>query len=256
VVILAQGEKPNHLYFILNGICKVKKKSKKIEILSRLLSEARQKAEKHDTGYKFHYRLRNSINQVNDLSNDNIKQFCSVRQVEDPNETLTHITVSELDRHIVGEEIAQLEHLVAREEAAEAKEAIEIANLLKQPGKQEQVKRMQEKKYCEIDTLYWPRFFGEACVLQPDDGTCLGTVYAETACDLLLIHKSQLQTFYVGENLIARVKDRCVKYPNDQEIMRSLEKNKKWTHYRKEMMDKISKSKWPHRPDDLEPFLV
>ena len=63
-IIIEQGKRNEHLYFIIRGVCGVQKRADKTEILGRLLQEAKNKASIHDQKYSFHHRLRNNIAPV------------------------------------------------------------------------------------------------------------------------------------------------------------------------------------------------
>ena len=82
VKLIEQGNVPDYAYFILSGICKVKKRSDKIEILNRLIADLKLKAQKHDLTYKFHHKLRNIVVHVspNDLPESMKPQNQSHRQ--------------------------------------------------------------------------------------------------------------------------------------------------------------------------------
>jgi CRP-like cAMP-binding protein len=63
-------------------------------------------------------------------------------------------------------------------------------------------------KYAEIKTIRWPMIFGEACILDPENGVSRGSVIADTGCEVLAIHKIQLQTFPIDEHFIDRVRSK------------------------------------------------
>lgn len=63
-IILAQKERPYHVYFVLSGLCKAYKTPNRIEVLERKLIEAKTKAEAYDLKYSYHHKLRNVIPHV------------------------------------------------------------------------------------------------------------------------------------------------------------------------------------------------
>lgn len=164
---------------------------------------------------------------------------------------------------MIGEEVIRLEAQINREKSARVREATEREAAIAAKnslGFASRTALVDEITYsepdCDITSLQWPRFFGEECFLQPDSGSSLGTICAETYTEIFMIHKCQLQTFHIGENLIARVKQRSIKYPSDSELMAKIDKQRYWSNYRSELMEKIPKTRWPSRPDDNEPFYV
>lgn len=112
------------------------------------------------------------------------------------------------------------------------------------------------RKHAEIALLQWPLIFGEACVLEPENGISRGSIEADTTCEVLAIHRMQLQTFPVDDAFLDRVRDKAVVYPGDPDIVVSLYRKQNWDAYRQEVMQGISKHRWPARIDDLEAFVV
>lgn len=112
------------------------------------------------------------------------------------------------------------------------------------------------RKQAEIKLLQWPMIFGESCVLQPEDGVSRGSIVADTTVECIVLHRMQLQTFAVDDNFLDRVRDKAVVYPGDPDIVVDLFRKQNWQQYKSEVMQDISKSRWPKRLDDLEAFVV
>ena len=70
-----------------------------------------------------------------------------------------------------------------------------------------------------------------------------------------MVHKSQLQTFHIGDNLLSRVKLRSVKFPSDSDLIAKIEDQKEWNKYRENIMEDIPKARWPNRPDEVDPMI-
>lgn len=251
-VIIEQGKRSDYLYLIVQGSCQVSKRADKTEILGRLLAEARLKAEKYDSNYCFHHRLRDQLAPVR--KEDMLSRHTGVHATSNlaastnpdaadsssyhaPDHTAggggstnrktihgssiqtgeehvqipphltsaVHITLSEVSRAHVSEEILFLEKKLAHEQAVKAKEEQEfeaaLDAALKGASRGLEAPSMLAND-CDICELYWPRFFGEICILDPDASINLGTVKAGSACEIFMIHKNQLSTFHIAENLM------------------------------------------------------
>ena len=155
------------------------------------------------------------------------------------------MTVSEALRYSLGIEIKQLEKELQRAIETELKQQEEEMST-------DEIAESVTSKLSEISTLQWPQLFGEACMLDPEHGTSRGTVVADTTLEVLSIHKSQLQTFRVRDNLLERMKYRCVVYPEDEELLRLKEQKESWEIQRQALLTQVSKVKEEY----LEPFYV
>ena len=65
-----------------------------------------------------------------------------------------------------------------------------------------------ELKVADIATIQWPKIFGEACLIDPADGCSRGSIVADTACEVFLLHKTQIQTFPVDDSFLSGVKSK------------------------------------------------
>lgn len=281
-IIIEQGKRSEYLYLIVQGVCKVSKRADKTEILGRLLAEARMKASNHDMKYSFHHRLRNNLAVVQredvvskhpgvHLSQTTVESGATHQHTNTPSfgqqstphdhpidavkipenlASATHISLSEIHRAHITEEILFLEKKLAHEQAVKAKEEQEFEAALEAALKGSS-KGMtipsREANDCDICQLYWPRFFGEICILDPVVSSNLGTVKADSACEIFSIHVNQLHTFHIGENLIERIVDRKIKYPDDTELMAKIDKDRLWGKYRQVLMEQIPKTRWPSK---------
>jgi CRP-like cAMP-binding protein len=95
-------------------------------------------------------------------------------------------------------------------------------------------------KYDEIKILQWPMIFGEACVIDPENGVSRGSVLGDTYCEVFAIHKTQLQTFQIDETFLDRVRGKSVVYPADPEMVVNLYREQEWKEYRKEVLKKVA----------------
>lgn len=311
-IILDQGSKPNFLYLILKGICKVYKQPNRTEMLVQKLKIAQEKAERHDLKYVFHHKLRNALTK-NEKTETKSKTHFKTSDSDafkrrpsrgsfavDPNSptrTLNSgnlntincfkdldlglpsaldapkrkLTDSEKARQQLQEEIHKLEGLIQRAKMQDAREMnshrFHSTNSLNSGFNttdtdeyydEKDFSRMPQadKKKAEITTLQWPKFFGEACILDPENGLSRGSIVADTACDVFMIHKTQIQTFAVNDKFLERVKAKATLYPIDPDIAVSLFRQKGWQEYRSEILDAVPKDRWPKKNVGVEPFLI
>lgn len=77
---------------------------------------------------------------------------------------------------------------------------------------------------------------------------------ANIACEVLCIHKSQIQTFAIDKHFVERVKNKAAIYPGDPTLVVSLYKSQEWKRYRKEVVEGINKDRWPIQAENHEPF--
>jgi hypothetical protein len=156
-------------------------------------------------------------------------------------------------RHKLGVEIRNLEGLKFRAMREDEKEkSSEEKRTLNSTLPSAAIE--SDPKQGDIATLQWPMIFGEACILNPTEGLSRGSIIADTACDIFMLHKSQLQTFEVDDDMLERVKIKSVRYPEDPDIVVSLHRQQEWTLYKKEVMDNIPKDRWPTKLVEYEPF--
>ena len=196
-----------------------------------------------------------------------------------------HMTAAEAERRQLAVEIAHYETLIEKATIAEAKEAADherdFSTFSASHGSHthghghghghtasEEVGGLQASavlgkaqglfdtsKLCEIATLQWPMIFGEACVVDPDEGLSRGTIVADTTTDVLVLHKKQIQTFHIDPKFIDKVKQKAVNYPDDTELVMKNRSKAGWKKVREAMMEEIPKGRWPSRETDVEPFV-
>lgn len=286
--ILAQKEKPQFLHVVMKGMCKVLKRPNQSEVLERKLVELRAKASRHDFKYLYHHGLRNELSKgdIRPILNGETIPGGASQQVamdnSDPSLGLTsgpegspgvalsrvgsmssafanfqatvnvlsytHVTSSEELRYQLELEIRFLEAEIARVTSQETK-LFHVEN-------EHPVPLLQDKTYCDIATLQWPMIFGEVCALQPEEGVSRGAIVADTACLILMIHKTQLQTFKVSSAMLDRLKTRAVLYPDDQVLLDRLTQTDDWAIYKENIMKKIPKDRWPKQASEYDAFVV
>ena len=78
---------------------------------------------------------------------------------------------------------------------------------------------------------------------------------ADTTTDVFMLHKKQLQTFYIDPKIVDKVKMKSVSYPNDTELVAKNRSKEGWLKIRESLMADIPKARWPSRVDDTEPFV-
>ena len=238
-VILKQGVKPQQISLIMKGMCKSYKYPNKSTVLETKLFEAKEKAARHDLKYTYHHKQRDQLSKGVLIppakASEKHKRNLAAR---------THVTVSEAIRYSLGIEIKHLE-----KELAKAKEA---ERLQEEESSIDDISQSLSSTLSEIRTLQWPQLFGEACVLDPENGTTRGTIIADTTLEVLNIHKSQLQTFRIRENMLEKLKYRCVVYPEDEELLLQKERKAMWEVQRQDIVGNLSKK----HDEYLEPFYV
>jgi len=97
--------------------------------------------------------------------------------------------------------------------------------------------------------------FGEACIVDPEEGLSRGTLVADTSAEVFVIHKLQLQTFYIDPRFIDKVKQKAVAYPDDTDLVAQTKSKEGWKKVREAMMQEIPKARWPKQLDEAEPFV-
>lgn len=207
-IILKQGEIPTKLFFVMNGICKVQKRPDKAERTRARLLEMTEQTDEHDMKYSFHHKLRGHLTPAP-------PEF---------NKIAAHnfATAAEAHRHKLGLEIEKLEQ----------------SHILRE-------KSNSESDIVDVTTLKWPRVFGEASVAVPEGRSSLGTIVADTFCEVLWVHKAHLQTFKLGEAFQERLRLRAVRYASDHILVEKLQNSREWSDYRSEVLVDVSKTKWP-----------
>lgn len=263
--ILRQGIKPDFLYIVMKGLCKVKKRPHRTEILLQQLNATKKAAEQHDLKYVFHHKLEKgnlgrklnallpsttvSSGTTSSTTTNNHptnlkaaisaakaarflgsrrgkkqkKGFATLEQMKDfPTFVAlgaTQLTDAEIRRQELSAEINRLEVLIRKAHAEDAREQQQrmfhtTVVTVNQKGVKQ---RLDDSKpadlafnlgnqLAEIGTLQWPMIFGESCVLDPQHGVSRGMIVADTACDIFMIHKVQIQTFLVDDIFLERVK--------------------------------------------------
>ena len=207
-IILEQGARPHFLYFVVSGVCKVSKRPNGTDILIRRLKDAKTKAEQFDLKYAYHHRLRNVLSKAPE------------EQVPPKLRGVHHITQPELMREQLRSEISKLEAMLSRK----ANEENSSEGLL------------------EICDLYWPRVFGEACLLDSTTtGVSLGRIHTETNTELFMIHQKQLQTFQIDERTLQNLEKMGIMYPDDESLAKEQEAKREWQMLRKSLVKDITK---------------
>jgi hypothetical protein len=210
-IILEQGERPAFLYFIVSGMCRVFKRPNGTDVLVRRLREAKFKAEQFDLKYAYHHQLRNILSRAPDEA------------VPAKLRAQGHITQSELAREQLRSEITKLESMLAKKAHEDLK---------------------GNSGLLEICDLYWPRLFGEASVLDSSlTGVSLGRIQAEVSCEILMIHKKQIQTFVVGDKMIENLTRRGIMYPQDEDLAREEESKMEWNRLRDDLLVDLRKQR-------------
>jgi CRP-like cAMP-binding protein/tetratricopeptide (TPR) repeat protein len=243
-VVLKQGQVPDNLYLVMKGMLRVLKRQNRTELLERRLEDTQQQCDFHDLKYTFHHNLRHELAADVDNPYDSLKKN-------------THLTMPEVHRHQLGLEVQALQRKLmkvrAEQEVLEAEAAAGGGE--EESGTGGGGGDDLEKDNAEIKVLEYPQLFGETVMTSPGSGTSRGTIVADTACEVFVIHKFQLQTFNMSENIMDRVDLRAVTYPTDDALMKKLEHKERWTQYKDEIMLGIPKGRWPTRADDVAPFV-
>jgi len=257
--ILTQGSKPNYLYIVMKGICKVQKQPNRTEMLVQKLSVARERADTFDSKYIFHSKLRDVLAMANPKeefkSTDGVENatVLDARKNADSIMRQRYVTSSELDRYKLQMEINKLEALI--QNAAQQDEIEDLGGGFGGASCKRahaEAVPVLELKVADIATLQWPRIFGEACITDPEDGKSRGSIIADTAVELFLLHKTQIQTFPVDDSFLQFVKTKAVSYPGDPDVVVALFRQQNWRKYRQGVMEAIPKQRWPSSDKDMK----
>ena len=233
-VILEQATQPSYLYLIMKGMCKAYKKPHRGEIYLRHLNILKAKAERYDVKYTYHHKMRHVLKKPEHV---NLKHKQKNHPESNINIHSPHLTDTEYSRYLLAQEIQKYEILLHKAQLEDAKHNCDDSTVT--------TVTPSEDNQSEIATLQWPMLFGEISVLEPEAGVSQGTITADTACDVFMIHKIQMQTFHVDERFLERIKIRSVKYPNDVDLTGIIEQRKEWKKYRSSCLLDIPKQKWP-----------
>jgi hypothetical protein len=212
-----------YVYLIMSGLCRVHKRPERTEMLHQKLNAVKEKIKRHDAKYVFDHRLTHVLTKANpfefrqaceahhtamagmtdsqsDLDAQGLAHFIEVhnqrnqKAFEEMSMSFPNVTQAELDRYKLTLEVSKYEDLIQRATVLDARER-HNSDL--------------EEKNKEIAMLQWPMFFGEGCILDPETGISKGTIIADTAVDIFLLHKVQLQTFVIDTAFLDRVKCKC-----------------------------------------------
>lgn len=233
-VILQQGSKPNYLYLMMKGTCVVRMEPNRTELLIQKLNAVRAKALEHDEKYVFDHKLRHKLTMAQLDAEywqhaDNHKSTTAnglYSEVEitlndfkvNPNNILrqVYVTESELFRHKMQLEINKLEGLlqqaIINDQIDKDHEDFKRnnQNYFSSAAAAATTDNMSNNstKAAEIAHLHWPMLFGEACILDPENGKSRGSVVADTQCQIFVLHKTQVQTFLIDEEFLKSLKGR------------------------------------------------
>jgi hypothetical protein len=218
----------------MKGMCKAYKKPHRGEIYLRHLNILKAKAERYDVKYTYHHKMRHVLKKPEHV---NLKHKQKNHSESNINIHSPHLTDTEYSRYLLAQEIQKYEILLHKAQLEDAKHNCDDSTVT--------TVTPSEDNQSEIATLQWPMLFGEVSVLEPEAGVSQGTITADTACDVFMIHKIQMQTFHVDERFLERIKIRSVKYPNDVDLTGIIEQKKEWKKYRSSCLLDIPKQKWP-----------
>lgn len=239
-VILQQGSKPNYLYLMMKGTCVVRMEPNRTELLIQKLNAVRAKALEHDEKYVFDHKLRHKLTMAQLDAEywqhaDNHKPTANGLYSEvditlndfkvNPNNILrqVYVTESELFRHKMQLEINKLEGLLQQaiindqidrdHEDFKRRNNYHQNNFSGAAAAATTTTTMGNNitKSAEITHLHWPMLFGEACILDPENGKSRGSVVADTQCQIFVLHKTQMQTFLIDEEFLKSLKGRYVR---------------------------------------------
>jgi tetratricopeptide (TPR) repeat protein len=313
--ILQQGTKPSGIGIVMKGLCKVIKKPNRTEMLYQKLNVALEKADQYDLKYVYHHGVSKGM-LVSKTSTDKRTKSNKSRakspvqkskhhhtQRQDPIAVLKNFptnvycepmpaTEPETFRKELQAEIEKLQQLIQKAKLQDAMDWREdrttnthgkssnTYDLVKSdhPSKVNELAGYLSGSIAEIATLQWPMLFGEACILDPENGISRGSVAADTACEILVVHKVQIQTFPVDADFLDRVRGKgavakffsiysiqvmsiqflgkAIAYPHDPDLVVNLYRDIEWKHYKEEMMQGISTTRWPKKFDTHEPFII
>jgi hypothetical protein len=227
----------------------VQKQPNRTEMLVQKLTAARERADNHDSKYIFHSKLRGVLAMANTKEEFKSSEsgggletnptILDARKNPDSIMRQRYVTSSELDRYKLQMEINKLEGLIQNaalqdEVEADLAEGVYAYGSLKRTALLEHPTDVPvlELKVADIANLQWPRIFGEACITDPENGKSRGSIIADTAVELFILHKTQIQTFPVDDSFLSFVKTKAVTYPGDPDVVVSLFRQQNWRKYR------------------------
>lgn len=224
-MLLDQGDVSSRLYVIMKGMCKSFKKPNKLDILLRKLNDLEHQALEHDTKYRYHHKLRNTLTKAKGT-------------IPFDRGTGLHTTIAEESRYVLELEINKLKSLIRKTEANMADVATGAMAILEEG----------ENDMCEISTLQWPMIFGEVCVTDPMGRYSPGRIICDTNCLIFSIHYLQLQTFRIDAELVDRLKKFSVAYPSDAVLVHKIEKERVWSRFKTDMIESAEKQTIQREP--------
>jgi hypothetical protein len=291
-VIIAQKEKPMHLFFMLNGLCKNYKRPNRIEVVERKLAEAKAKAERYDLKYSYHHDLRKDVKHVDVvevLSSSRNHRLSNVRrpftsdassftgrhldsascfgmnhtsvdlsdyqQEDSPSRVIT----ADITSHITQSEAEryELEVEIKQLELLHQKLLATAGGVNARPSTATKTIDISavDDSICELTTLKWPMMFGEESILEPDIGASRGSIVATTICDVFMVHKSQIQTFHISDSFLSKLREHAIVFPEDDALVDTMIKNKAWKAYRQNIVKNLPKNRWPKQGSKFDPFI-
>ena len=230
-IILAQDSVPDKLYIVMKGLCRVIKHPTRAETVVRKLAELQEQAREFDCKYAFHHLLRGVATLVPETS-------------VPPDRRSNHVTQSELERYKLDLEINRLQAQLSKAKTQDSKEQQQQQQQQQQPNPISDGSTVSSnisigKNFCEVATIKRPQLFGESCLLEPTNGVSLGTIIADTGCEIFELHKSHIQTIHISESVLDKVRQRSVVYPTDSTLETDIEFQKDWSAYKNALMSSV-----------------
>eukprot|EP00968_Pinguiococcus_pyrenoidosus_P018756 scaffold1954_cov268-Pinguiococcus_pyrenoidosus.AAC.193 len=275
-VILRQGDRPDFLYFLVRGICSAQKRPDTVGQLQRKLFDAKETLKKIQTQYSFHHTLRHDARQPfvdvevassTSLANRQPRQSTASSAAKLGASRSPHRLLDRVERTKV------VLRSGGRTGKTRAKGKAAGEGLTWTERKQKQVETrismlqrrisyMQQREESSITTIPDEAFevsritpvsiFGEACLLNPAEGTSLGTIVAVSPVEVIRVHRKLLHSFEISKQLMKKVEAKAILYPEAAEVSRKLRGASEWVKYRKTILSSVNKRRWLIGPQDRD----
>jgi len=198
--IVQQAVQPQSLFFLTKGVCRVMKYPDREAQVRRKVEELNKELHRLNIKYTYHHTLRG-------------KGVDAYINEWGPN----HNTLSEQKKIELEAEIKFWED--------------QLAGIKKRPGTADKTKDGRQ-----VATLLPPAIFGEMAALDPHKGVALGSVVSDTLVETLRVHKIVLQTFDISDEVLARLRRKGARCPDDLALAARAEADDAWAKKRQRVV--------------------
>eukprot|EP00948_MAST-09A_sp_MAST-9A-sp1_P000884 g884.t1 len=212
-VIISQGQFQGMLYFLISGVCRIVQQNDAVAELRRKENELKREIELFEMNFCHHHSLvGEKMIDVNHRMKEMEEQLVDVRE--------------------------KLTRAVAKVKAEQRGSSPKSARL-KLPKGGGAVKEVTLTK------LIPPALFGETAITDPYFGIEPASIIAETRVEVLCLRVKVLPSEKITEDFIKSVRLRATRYCKSKEILTRRGEELKWDAFRKNLMLRIPKGRWP-----------